>query len=169
MGEEQLEVVDLDGNVLEVVPRSRIRAENLLHRTTFVIVRSSQGDVLVHRRADWKDLLPGWWDLAFGGAAAIGESWEDAARRELAEEAGIDTPLRPLGSYHYDGDDSKEVGRLFTTISDGPFSHPDGEVAESRFVPLDGLVEFVTGHAVCGAAVEVVLPVLEAEIEGAAG
>jgi isopentenyldiphosphate isomerase len=168
MGEEQLEVVDLDGNVLEVVPRSRVRAENLLHRTTFVIVRSSRGDVLVHRRADWKDLLPGWWDLAFGGAAAVGEDWEDAARRELAEEAGITTPLRPLGSYHYAGGDSREIGRLFTTTSDGPFSHPDGEVAESRFVPLAELAGFVAGHDVCGAAVEVVLPVLEAEAEGAA-
>ena len=163
MAEERLEVVDLGGNVLEVVPRSRVRAENLLHRTTFVIVRSSQGDVLVHRRADWKDLLPGWWDIAFGGAVGVGEPWEEAARRELAEEAGIDTPLQELGSYHYDGDESRELGRLYLTVSDGPFSHPDGEVAESRFVPLAELSAFIATHDVCRAALEVALPVLEAD------
>ena len=161
MAEELLEVVDDREDVLEVVPRSQVRAGNLLHRTVLVIVRSSAGDVLVHRRADWKDLLPGWWDLAFGGAVGVGEAWDDAARRELAEEAGIDTPLRALGRYLYEGDESREVGRLYETVSDGPFSHPDGEVAESRLVTLEDLPAFVAEHRVCRPALEVILPVLE--------
>ena len=161
MVDEPLEVVDPSGTVVEVAPRSRVRAENLRHRTVFVIVRSTEGDVLVHRRADWKDLLPGWWDLAFGGAAGVGEPWEAAAARELAEEAGIATPLESLGSYRYEGEESREVGRLYTTTSDGPFSHPDGEVAESRFVPLAELSEFIETHPVCPAAVAVALPALQ--------
>ena len=160
MEEELVEVVDADGTVLDVVPRTRIRAENLLHRTVFVIVRSSVGDVLVHRRADWKDLLPGWWDLAFGGAANVGESWDEAAARELAEEAGISTSLDPIGSYRYEDDESREVGRIYATTSDGPFSHPDGEVAESRFLAIADLPEFIEAHQVCQAAIEVTLPVL---------
>ena len=67
-----------------------MRAENLRHRSVAIIVTSSDGRLLVHRRADHKDVFPGLWDLAAGGVVAPGETYELAAERELAEELGID-------------------------------------------------------------------------------
>ena len=51
-----------------------------------------EGRVLLGRRADDRDWLPGAWDL-FGGHVEPGESHETALRRELLEELGI-VPLR---------------------------------------------------------------------------
>ena len=87
--DELVDVIDDDGGVVGTVTRAEMRRRRLRHRCTFVIVRSSGGGVLVHRRSDDKDLWPGAWDLAVGGVVGAGEDWEPAARRELAEEVGV--------------------------------------------------------------------------------
>ena len=156
--EEILEVLDDSGAVIGVAPRSRIWAENLWHRTAYVVVRSSRGAVLAHQRALTKALGPGSWDLGFGGACDVGESWRRAAQRELAEEAGIRTPLRRLADYRWDGAGSREVGVLYETVSDGPFVHPPDEVVTSRFVTLDELDAFCADHVVLAAALALVPP-----------
>ena len=101
--QQLVEWVDDEGRVLGIVARSRVRAENLLHRSVFVAVRSvGGGELLVHRRAAWKDVWPGYWDLAAGGLCAVGEPWAAAARRELAEEVGIEVvDLEELGTFAY--------------------------------------------------------------------
>ena len=158
MDEEILEVLDDSGAVVEVAPRSRIWVENLWHRTAYVVVRSSSGAVLAHQRALTKALGPGSWDLGFGGACDVGETFRQAAQRELAEEAGIGTPLRLLGGYRWDGAGSREVGVLYDTVSDGPFVHPPDEVVTSRFVRLDQLDAFCASHVVLAAALALVPP-----------
>ena len=77
---ELVDVVDPDGRVLEVVTRAEMRRRRLRHRTVFeAVVDPDDRRLLVHRRADWKDTAPGWWDIAFGGVVAAGEGWDDAA------------------------------------------------------------------------------------------
>ncbi len=53
---------------------------------TAVILKRGNGDILLVKRA--KDPAKGMWDLP-GGFADFGESFEDAARREIHEELGI--------------------------------------------------------------------------------
>jgi 8-oxo-dGTP pyrophosphatase MutT (NUDIX family) len=158
--EELVEVVTAAGTTTAIVSRDDVLAGNLWYRTAFVIVRSSTEAVLAHRRAETKRLAPGKWDLGFGGAVHAGESYEVAAARELLEEAGISTPIHFVSDYVYEGADSREVGRLFETVSDGPFRHPPDEVIESTFVDPGDLAEFLAGHDFCDAAIHVMVPVL---------
>lgn len=159
MTEEQVEILDESGAVVRIASRSEVWSQNLWHRTCFVLVRSSSGDaVLAHQRAFTKRLGPGRWDLGFGGACDVGEEWYDAAARELYEEAGIRTPLRELATYRWDGDGSREVGRLYETVSDGPFTFQAEEVETAEFVALEDLDAFVAGHDLLDAAKSVVLP-----------
>ena len=44
---------------------------------------------LVHRRTDTKDIFPGAYDVFAGGVCAAGESYDECARREVAEELGV--------------------------------------------------------------------------------
>ena len=78
-------------------PRCGARGAAARHRACYVAVLTSAGELVVHRRADWKDVYPGCWDVCFGGVLGAGEAWDDAARRELQEEAGIDARLELLG------------------------------------------------------------------------
>jgi isopentenyldiphosphate isomerase len=132
--DETVEVVDVLGTVLRLVTRRQMRAETLWHRAVFIVVRSSSGDVLVHRRAETKDVWPGWWDVAVGGVVSPGESWEVAAQRELAEELGVSGVLRPMGTGAYADGDVKLVAACFEVVCDGPFAFSDGEITTTQWV-----------------------------------
>ena len=142
-GDELVEHVGIDGTVIEVVTRARMRRENLRHRSVAVIVTSRRGELLVHRRADDKDVYPGWWDLAAGGVVAVGETYADAAVRQLAEELGIDAEPVFVTSGHHDDAHAREVCHVFRVVHGGPFRFDDGEIAEARFVMPHELAELL--------------------------
>ena len=140
--------------------RAEVRARSLRHSAVYVVVRSSAGDVLVHRRAAWKDIYPSRWDVAAGGVLQAGEGWEVAAERELAEELGVRAPLRSLGDGRYEDDDVRVVGRVYEVVHDGPFAFDDGEVAEARFVPLAELEPWLDQRPTCPDGRAIVVPLL---------
>jgi isopentenyldiphosphate isomerase len=158
---ELIDQLDERGVVVGSITRADMRAHNLRHRSVAVAVVSSRQELLVHRRADWKDVWPSCWDLAFGGVVGSGEAWEDAAGRELLEEAGVSAPLDYLGEDAYADDQVKVLTRVYLARSDGPFVHADGEVTETAWVPLARLAEWVAAHPVCPDSVAVVLPRLD--------
>jgi 8-oxo-dGTP pyrophosphatase MutT (NUDIX family) len=63
-----------------------MRADNLIHGATGVVVRNSSGQIYVHRRTDTKDVYPGRYDFAAGGVLAVGEDPDEAALRELHDD-----------------------------------------------------------------------------------
>jgi isopentenyldiphosphate isomerase len=158
---ELVDQLDELGNVVGAVTRKEMRAQNIRHRSVSIAVISSRQELLVHRRADWKDVWPSRWDLAFGGVVVSGEGWEDAASRELFEEAGVHTPLEYLGEDAYEDDHVREVARVYLARSDGPFRHDDGEVIETTWVPLHELCGWVSGHELCPDNVALIPPRLD--------
>lgn len=162
---ELVEVVDRDGNVIDVVTRAEVRANNLRHRCTYVTLVTSTGELVVHQRASWKDVYPSFWDLAFGGIAGVAESWGDAARRELTEEAGITgVDLIDLGLLHYDADDGRIVGRAYLAVHDGDVHFDDGEVVAVDRVPVDRIGAWLDGRDVCPDSKNLVLPLVLANL-----
>jgi len=157
--EELVEEVDADGTVVGIVTRAEVRARRIRHRTVFVAVLDGAGErIVVHRRADWKDVWPGRWDLAFGGICSVGEGWAEAAERELVEEAGLAVPLVPMGEGRYEDDAVAEVVRLFVARSDVDPTCPDGEVAEVAWVPVAELRAWAAAHDVVPDSEALVLP-----------
>jgi len=144
--EEPVEVVDVDGTVIEIVTRARMRSERLRHRCTYIAVVDSEGRLVVHQRAPWKDVWPSRWDVAFGGVAGVGEAWDDAAVRELAEEAGLDAPLTHLGEGSFEDDDVSLIGHVYVARHDGPIEFADGEVVAVDRVAVSDLDEWLAGH-----------------------
>ena len=162
---ELVEVVDEAGTVLAVVTRAEMRAGRLRHRTVFIAVVDPAGErLLTHRRADWKDVWPSRWDIAFGGVVGVGEGWVEAAARELAEEAGITATLTPLGAGAYADDEVAEVAELFLARSDGPFTFPDGEVAEVRWIAVAELDGWLADRLHCPDGATLLPPLLRAAL-----
>lgn len=160
--DELVEWVSADGSVIEVVTRQRMRAETLRHRTTYVVVIDSKDQIVVHKRADWKEIYPGWWDLAFGGVCGAGEDWLEAAKRELAEEAGIiGEPLEPLGDLTYDGAECRVVGRVYLVRTDSTITFNDGEVVDSDRVALGSLEKWMTDRLVCSDSRNALVPLIK--------
>jgi 8-oxo-dGTP pyrophosphatase MutT (NUDIX family) len=155
-----VEIVDESGAIVGTATRPEMRARNLRHRAVGVLVRTTTGDVVVHRRSGWKDVWPGYWDLAFGGVLRPGEDWIEGARRELAEEAGIHAELRELGGGSYEDDDVRVVGRIFIATHDGPYTFVDGEVELTDLVPWHELRAWTAKHQCCPDTLAMVLPLL---------
>lgn len=150
---ERVEEVDGAGRVVRVVTRAEMRAGNLRHRSVGIIVRHPDDPaILVHRRAGWKDVWPGRWDICFGGVCGVGEPDLDSARRELAEEAGVAVDagaLRHLGSGSYEDADVRAFATVYEVRAAGPFTFADGEVEEARWLPIAELEAFLATHPHC--------------------
>ncbi|MGZ7087697.1 MAG: NUDIX domain-containing protein, partial [Ilumatobacteraceae bacterium] len=106
MTDELVDIVDDNDMVIASVTRAEMRAKRLQHRSVGIVVLSSDGRLLIHRRSPDKDIWPGWWDIAAGGVVTAGETYEDAARRELAEELGVaGVEMEYLCQSHYVDDE----------------------------------------------------------------
>ncbi len=169
-GDELIDHVDRDGNVIEVVTRARMRAETLRHRCTYTFVTRPSGAIVVHRRADWKSIYAGYWDLAFGGVCGAGEDWIAAAGRELEEESGLsiddlDPPgLSGLGAVRYEESDGRILGRAYIGVSGVELTCPDGEVVETADVFPSELDRWLEGRLVCLDTRFGALPLLRAHL-----
>ena len=160
--EELIDQLDAMGMVVGEVTRAELRRENLLHRSVFIVVRNDVDELLIHRRAAWKDLWPDVWDIAVSGVVAAGEAWELAAARELIEELGVSAELAYLGEGSYEDDDVREVARIYQARCEGPFDFSDNEIVEAVWVPIGDLRDWLEGRQVCPDSMSLVLPRLDA-------
>lgn len=77
-------------------------ADDEYHLTVLGVVARPDGRYLITKRAMNKSWAPGWWEVS-GGACMAGEESEDAVRREVLEETGLDVRLAQGGyvfTYH---------------------------------------------------------------------
>jgi len=156
---ELVEEVDEEGRPLRVVTRAAMRAGRLRHRCVYLLV-VHDGRLLVHERSDDKDVFPGWWDVAAGGVVGAGEAWNDAARRELAEELGVEAPLEDLGQVAYEDERCAVVGRVYAVAHAGPFTFADGEVVEARWASRQEVDDLLATERVCTDSAAVALPLV---------
>ncbi|MER7539518.1 NUDIX domain-containing protein [Streptomyces sp. NPDC097704] len=87
--DELVERVDDQDRVLGVVSRRQAIREGWLHRVAVTVCRDEGGRILIHRRSEQLSRFPGLYEVMVGGAVGVGESYEQAAARELAEELGV--------------------------------------------------------------------------------
>ncbi len=139
--DEIVVIVDGENRVVGAAPRAEMRRRRLPHRSTYILVFNSAGELFVQRRSPTKDIFPGYLDPAAGGVVLQGESYEQGAARELDEELGIrGVPLRFLFEFHY-ADAGVEVwGAVFTCMYDGPMTLQEEEIVSGCFVAPDTVI-----------------------------
>ena len=132
---ELFEIVNEKGEVIGTAPRSRCHGDpTLVHRAAHVLVFNSEGSLLLQLRSKNKDIQPGKWDTSVGGHLGVGESYEQAAAREMAEELGVGgAELRYLYDYPLRNAVESEDIRSFFTIYDGPVVFQVEEIDGVRF------------------------------------
>ena len=143
-GSELVDIVDDAGTVVGTATRREMRARNLPHRVTYVLVFHPDGRPFVHLRTPTKDIYPSHWDVTAGGVAAAGESFDDGARRNSREELGVEAALTPLFPFRYADDRTGIFGFVYAATHAGPFALQPEEIVRGEFVPPDGVEDLAT-------------------------
>ncbi|MCI5135644.1 MAG: NUDIX domain-containing protein [Candidatus Electrothrix sp. AW2] len=141
-GEEIVQLVDEQNRELGELPRRLMREQRLLHRASYILVFNAANELFVQKRTATKDVYPGYWDVAAGGVVQAGETYEQSAERELAEELGVAAKLNFLFDQYYEDLDNRVWGRIFTCVHEGPFTLQAEEVEQGRFLDLHTVLEY---------------------------
>jgi len=138
---EFVQIVDENNKEIAAVTRRLMREQNLIHRASYVLVFNNRDELFVQQRTLSKDIYPGYHDVAAGGVVVAGESYEESAERELAEELGVrDVLLLPCFDHYFEDEGNRVWGRVFRCRHDGPFALQPEEVAGGRFMTLDQIM-----------------------------
>jgi len=139
--DELVDLVDGRNEVTGWTTRREVRTKNLLHRGVGILCCNSRGEIYVHRRTTSKDVFPGMYDMFVGGVVGKGETYLDAARREIREELGIIGPEpRSLFLHLYEGPLNRSWVAVYEVEWDGPIVHQVAEVEWGAFLTRDSLM-----------------------------
>lgn len=139
--EEWFDIVTPKGEIVGKAPRSAVHGNpELLHPVVHVHIVNEKGELYLQKRADTKDLYPGFWDTAVGGHVSSGESIDHAVNREAEEELGISmVKFQPLFRYVMKNEHESELVHGFLLYDDGPFYINKSEISEGRFWQLNDI------------------------------
>ena len=89
--DELLDLVDFNDQIIGTKLRSEVYAQNLNNfRVVNLFLSNDQNQLWIPRRTASKKLFPLSLDTSMGGHVSSGESYEEALKRELQEELGIE-------------------------------------------------------------------------------
>jgi len=142
--EEYFDVVDPNDEVLRPETRSNVHRQGLLHRAVHIFVFNSSGQLFLQQRSLQKDSAPGKWCTSCSGHVNSGESYTDAAYRELSEEIGLSgVVLKPLFKEAPCQQTGNEFVWTYRCLSDGPFTLDPDEIIQGKWVEIDALCEWM--------------------------
>lgn len=136
--DERIQLVDAANRPRGSASRALMRRFHFWHRATYVFVRNRRGELCVQERSPTKEVFPGDYDLATGGVVGAGEPVHIAARRELAEELGIEgVRLTPCFEFRFAEDGNHIFGSVFLADYDGALRLQPEEVTAAHWLSVD--------------------------------
>jgi len=139
--DELVALYDEEGHVVGSAPRWVMRARNLRHAASSVVVRDRLGRIYLHRRTVTKDVYPGLLDFAAGGVVLAGEDPAAGAVREAEEELGVTgVVFEPHDTADYEDQATRYRAFRYVVTYDGPIRWQAEEVSWGDWVTVQELV-----------------------------
>jgi isopentenyldiphosphate isomerase len=129
--------VTKDDSVIGSIERSRAHQDQILHRSGMIFLMRSDGKTLLQRRSPNRATFPDCWDSSSSFHVTFGESYEQAAKRELREETGVSAPLAYLGKFSYYVPPENEIVAVFSCKSNDPIKINPSESSGASFHTRD--------------------------------
>lgn|SRR3989338_5780151 len=138
----KISVVDENDNAVGEAMYEEIIKKGLIMRSANIFVFNSEGKILIHKRSRSIPTYPGMWDVKLGGIVDAGESYEEAATRELKEEAGIENAKLTFLFAMKVRDGPRKINRkTFMTKYDGELKLQKEELEEAKYAEIGEILE----------------------------
>ena len=136
---ELFPLVDENGTVIGKATRGECHSgTKMLHPVVHLHVFNSKGELYLQKRPAWKDIQPNKWDTAVGGHIDYGETPEQALKREVSEELGINDFIpKRIGQYVFESIRERELVYVNSTTYDGPITPSASELDGGRFWSIE--------------------------------
>lgn len=141
---EELYHVEKDDSIVGSVRRDDAHKKGVLHRAGMVFLVRGDGKILITRRSPLKDTFPNAYDSSCAFHVSFGESYEEAARRELFEETGIHGSPEYIGKFSFHEPPENEMVAVFKCESNEPVRLDRAESIEPHWhstADVDRIVE----------------------------
>jgi isopentenyldiphosphate isomerase len=146
---ELMEVIDLTGRTIKVIPREEIIISNYRHKAAFVIVQNNKGEIYINQRKKNRKVYPLKWVVGAGGGVKAYESYEIAAKRELKEELGVVSEIEYLFDFSFKSDQANYLARVYIAKYDGEVVLNLKESEQGKWAPKEEIIQFIAEHQLC--------------------
>lgn len=135
---EYFDVVDENNVVIGRETRQIVHKEKMRHRSVHIFIFNSKNQLYLQKRSMSKDMSPGYWESSVSGHLDAGEGYEQAAKRELKEEVGIEAEIEYVNNFPARKDSGWEFIKLFICRYDKPITDINKEeIDEGGFFDIE--------------------------------
>ncbi len=144
---EVFDVVDENDEVTGQRTRGEVHRLGLRHRAVHVLMFNRRGEVFLQQRSHLKDVSPLAWDSSAAGHLDSGESYAEAAVREIREELGVETAASERVAKIPAGPETDhEFVELHVIRNDGAVRWPPEEVRTGQWFPPALVTEWIAAR-----------------------
>lgn len=140
---ENVAVVDRDGSIVGYASRDDLEHDQIW-RIICVWIENDAGQVLLQQRSLQKKLGAGKWTCAVEGTVENDDSYEETARREIAEEIGLtDFIMEPAKRVYYKAEYGSRIAQGYKVTCNLPldkFTPQPEEVEQLKWVDRDSVI-----------------------------
>lgn len=138
-----IDVVNDKNEIIGNATEEEVYQKKLAHRIVHVLVFDSKGKIALQLRSKTKSFCPGCWSTTVGGRVQSGESYEEAAAREMKEEIGVILDLEKIADEIYTNNGLKMFQRIYKTKFDGQLSTSDPDIERFEYKSLSEVQDMI--------------------------
>jgi isopentenyl-diphosphate Delta-isomerase len=116
MADHLIDIVNEKDEVMGSELKSKKFEKGFISRVVAIIVKDSNGRIIVCKRGPHKTVDANMLDLSAFGNVDAGENYNQAAQRELLEETGIKSPVKMLDKFYLENIHEGRKSKLFCGI-----------------------------------------------------
>lgn len=143
--EEYLNIVDNKDNIIGIETREKIDESGTKnYRVIHILIFSKYNEILLPIRSSSKSYCPNCYEFSVGGHVQAGESYEEAAYRELEEELNIkNVELKEIKHFSPYELNISSFSTLYKLVYDGPLKIDKNEIESVKYISISSLKDLI--------------------------